>query len=99
MANAEGFHALRAMSPYANVVDGATYPAVLLTHGINDPRVAAWHSSKMVARLQAATRSAAPVLLRLDFDAGHGVGNTRAQQLGEAADTMAFLWAHIGPRR
>jgi prolyl oligopeptidase len=99
VATREGFHALRAMSPYANVVDGTAYPAVLLTHGINDPRVAAWHSAKMAARLQAATSSGAPVLLRLDFDAGHGVGNTRAQQLDEAADTMAFLWAYTGKRR
>lgn len=99
VATREGFHALRAMSPYANVVDGTAYPAVLLTHGINDPRVAAWHSAKMAARLQAATSTGAPVLLRLDFDAGHGVGNTRAQQLDEAADTMAFLWAYTSTRR
>jgi prolyl oligopeptidase len=45
----------------------------------------------MAARLQAATGSGKPILLRVDFDAGHGIGSTRAQQDREAADTYAFL--------
>jgi prolyl oligopeptidase len=45
----------------------------------------------MAARLQAASTSGKPALLRVDFDAGHGVGSTRAQQDLEAADTYAFL--------
>jgi prolyl oligopeptidase len=95
----DGFRALQAMSPYEHVRSGTRYPAVLLTHGMTDPRVAAWHSGKMAARLRAAGPAGAPpVLLRLDFDAGHGVGNTKAQELDEAADTMAFLWAHTAVR-
>jgi prolyl oligopeptidase len=50
---------------------------VLLTTGVTDPRVAPFH--------------AAPILLRVDYDAGHGIGSTRAQQDREAADTYAFL--------
>src|SRR6185436_13311811 len=73
------FHALRALSPYANVVDGTKYPAVLLETGVNDPRVPSWQLAKMTARLQAATASGNPVLLRVDYDAGHGLGSDKRQ--------------------
>ena len=71
--------------------DGINYPAALLTTGVTDPRVAPFHIAKMAARLQTATSSAEPILLRVDFDAGHGIGSTRGQQDREAADTYAFL--------
>src|SRR6476661_674085 len=67
-----GFKALLEMSPYVHVKDGVAYPAVLLTTGFNDPRVDAWEAAKMAARLQAVTSSGRPVLLRVDYDAGHG---------------------------
>ncbi len=86
-----GYRALRAIDSYQSVKDGARYPAVLLTTGVTDPRVAPFHVAKMAARLQAASSSGKPVLLRVDFDAGHGLGSTRAQQDREAADTYAFL--------
>jgi prolyl oligopeptidase len=50
----------------------------------------------MTARLQVASTSRKPILLRVDFDAGHGVGSTRAQQDREAADTYAFLLWQTG---
>jgi prolyl oligopeptidase len=50
----------------------------------------------MTARLQAASSSHRPVLLRVDFDAGHGIGSTRAQQDREAVDTYAFLLWQTG---
>jgi prolyl oligopeptidase len=78
------------------VKDGVKYPAVLLTHGVNDPRVEVWHSTKMAARLMAASTSGRPVLLRLDYDAGHGVGSTKAQQQAERADMYAFLLWQLG---
>jgi prolyl oligopeptidase len=88
-----GFKSLLAMSTYANIKPGTPYPAVLLTHGVNDPRVEVWTSTKTAARLQAATTSGKPVLLRLAYDAGHGVGNTKKQALEERADMFAFfLW-------
>jgi len=86
-----GFRALLAMSPYHHVRDGVKYPAVLVTAGSNDPRVDAWQAAKMAARLQAATASGKPVLLRVDFDAGHGFGSTKKQRNEELADTLAFL--------
>jgi prolyl oligopeptidase len=95
--NEAGFRALLAMSTYHQIVDGKKYPAVLLTHGVHDPRVEVWHSTKTAARLMAAQTGASganqPVLLRLDFDAGHGVGSTKKQQLQERADVFTFfLW-------
>lgn len=87
----EEFHALLAMSSYHHVVDGEKYPAVLLTHGMNDPRVDPWMSAKMTARLQAASASGKPVLFRVDYSAGHGIGSTRDQYLQQTADQMAFL--------
>ncbi len=92
-----GYRALKAIDSYQAVVDGTKYPAVLLTTGLSDPRVAPFHVAKMAARLQAATGSGKPILMRVDFDAGHGIGSTRAQADAEAADTYAFiLWQTAG---
>ena len=91
-----GFRALQAMSTYAHIRDGVKYPAVLLTHGVNDPRVDVWQSLKGAARLQAATASGKPILLSLDYDAGHGIGDTKAQRQRERADVMAFLLWQFG---
>ena len=91
--DAESFRILHAMDSYHAVQDGVKYPAVLVMSGYNDPRVATFHATKFAARLQAATASDAPVLLRVDFDAGHGVGSTRQQRDRQMADTYAFvLW-------
>jgi prolyl oligopeptidase len=91
ISSESGYHALKAIDSYQSVKDGTRYPAVLLTTGVTDPRVAPFHAAKMAARLQAASTSGKPILLRVDFDAGHGIGSTRAQQDREAADTYAFL--------
>jgi prolyl oligopeptidase len=86
-----GYKALKGIDSYQSVKDGTPYPAVLLTTGVTDPRVAPFHLGKMTARLQVASTSGKPILLRVDYDAGHGIGSTRAQQDREAADTYAFL--------
>lgn len=92
----EGFKGLYEMSPYAHVKDGTAYPAVMLLEGSNDPRVAPWESAKMTARLQAATTSGKPILLRLDYDAGHGIGSTKTQVEQELADEWSFLLWQFG---
>ena len=92
----EGFRGLLAMSTYHQIKDGVNYPAVLLPHGVNDPRVEVWNSTKTAARLLAASKSGKPVLLRLDYDAGHGVGSTKAQVLDERADIFAFMLWQMG---
>ena len=89
----DGFIGLEAMDALQHVKDGTRYPAVLLTVGMTDPRVDAWNGGKMAARLQKANRSAKPILLRVGFDAGHGLGSTRSQIDDERADEFAFvLW-------
>ncbi len=91
----EGFKNLLAMDGYSKVKAGEKYPAVMLTHGANDPRVEPWLSTKFAARLQAATASGKPVLLRLDYDAGHGIGSSNKQQNEERADIYAFLFEQL----
>jgi prolyl oligopeptidase len=91
VTDAAGYRALKSIDSYQAVKDGVAYPAVLLTTGVTDPRVAPFHVAKMTARLQAATSSGKPILLRVDYDAGHGIGSTRSQQDREVADTYAFL--------
>jgi prolyl oligopeptidase len=94
----DGFKGLFAMDAYSHVKDGVKYPAVLLTTGATDPRVAPWQATKMAARLQAATSSGKPVLLRVDYDAGHGLGSTASQRDEELADEEAFLLAQFGEK-
>ena len=92
-----GFKALQAMSAYHHVKDGTAYPAVLLETGMNDPRVDPWQMAKMTARLQAATASGKPVLLRVDYAGGHGaMGATRAQANEQLADEWSFLLWQFG---
>jgi prolyl oligopeptidase len=90
------FRALLAMSPYANVKPATRYPAVLFEHGVNDSRVDVWMATKLASRLAARTSSDAPVLLRLDYDAGHGVGSTRDQVQRQVADRWTFLLWRAG---
>jgi len=89
----DGFKALYAMDAYRQVKDGVAYPAVLLTTGANDPRVDPWEVGKMAARLQAASSSGKPILLRVDFQSGHGIGSTRQQYDAQIADMLAFAFA------
>jgi prolyl oligopeptidase len=91
-----GFKGLYAMDPYLHVRDGVAYPAVLFTTGVNDPRVPPWAPAKMAARMQKATTSGHPILLRVDFDAGHGLGSTRAQEEEDYADEWSFLFWQFG---
>jgi prolyl oligopeptidase len=98
VANPDHFKVMYAISPYHRVRDGVAYPAVIVTTGANDPRIDAWLPGKMAARLQAATVSGKPVLLRVDFDAGHGVGSTKAQYTAQQADVWSFFLWQMGER-
>jgi prolyl oligopeptidase len=79
------------------VAPGVRYPAVLLTTGASDPRVSPWQMAKMTARLQAASTSGRPVLLRVEYAGGHG--GSHAQELEELADVYAFLLGQLAPQR
>ena len=91
--NEDEFRALLAMSSYHHIRDGVKYPAVMLVHGVNDTRVDVWQSAKFASRLASAQPEGKPVLMRLDYELGHGGGGTRNQQQVQTADIWSFfLW-------
>ncbi len=96
VADPAQFDALSAYSPYQHVRDGVAYPAILFMTGANDPRVAPYHSRKMVARLQSAASSDAPILLRTSANTGHGMGTPLAAQIEETTDVFTFLFQTLG---
>ncbi|MGE3822389.1 MAG: prolyl oligopeptidase family protein, partial [Isosphaeraceae bacterium] len=87
---------LSAYSPYHNVKPGTQYPAVLVTTGESDTRVEPMHAYKMAARLQNATASERPVLLRVELKAGHGAGKPLTKRIEEDADKWTFLFEQLG---
>lgn len=89
------FKALYAYSPYHNVKDGTRYPPVFLLTADQDNRVALAHSLKFAARLQKAQAGAAPVLLQVMRNRGHGSGG-RSSALASVSDQLAFLAHHLG---
>jgi len=98
VATASGLADLLAMSSYARVEDDVAYPAALLTIGFRDARVDPWDPGKMAARLQAVSTALGergkPVLLRVDFDGGHGTSSARMAD--ETTDLFAFLLWRTG---
>lgn len=90
------FRALLAMSTLHAVRDGTPYPGILLAHGVNDIRVPVSESLKAGARFQQATTSGRPVLLRLEYESGHGQGSTRAQSQERTADIWTFMLWQFG---
>ncbi len=90
------YRALRAYSPYHNVKDGTAYPAVLLLTGDHDGRVDPSNSRKMAARLQAATSSDHPILLRTSATSGHGIGTALKERIEQDTDVFAFLFQELG---
>ena len=92
-----GFKALLATDAYVQMKPGVAYPAVLAITGANDPRVAPWIVAKFIAKLQRSTSSGKPVLLRVEFDAGHGMlGSSRRQAEALVTDEYAFLLWQLG---
>ncbi|HYJ19115.1 MAG TPA: prolyl oligopeptidase family serine peptidase [Burkholderiales bacterium] len=81
----EGFKNLYEMDTIQHVRRGVQYPPVLITTGLNDPRVSSWEPAKLTAALQA-SGTACPILLRIDAEAGHGIGNTKSQDDALYAD-------------
>jgi prolyl oligopeptidase len=95
-ATEAGYRSIAEMDPYLHVKPGTTYPGVIFTIGLNDHRVAPWMTSKMAARLRAATTSKRPILIRVDTKAGHGIGSTREQGFAERADVWSFFLQTFG---
>jgi prolyl oligopeptidase len=67
----------------------------MITTGLNDPRVSPWEPAKFAAALQA-SGTPNPVLLRIDAQAGHGIGSTRTQTDLLTADWIAFIQWRAG---
>jgi prolyl oligopeptidase len=87
----EEFRALRAYSPYHNVRSETVYPPTLITTGDHDDRVFPAHSYKFAAALQRAQRGKGPILIRIDTEAGHGMGKPLSKTIAELTDQLTFL--------
>jgi prolyl oligopeptidase len=87
---------LVAYSPYHRVVPGTPYPAMLMLAADSDDRVDPMHARKFTAAVQAATTSDAPVVLRIERNAGHGGADKMTQAIAQAVDMLAFLLATVG---
>jgi prolyl oligopeptidase len=91
----DGFRNLFEMDTIQHVRPGVQYPPVLITTGLNDPRVSPWEPAKLAAALQA-SGTARPILLRIDEEAGHGFGSTKSQDDALYADMWAFVFWRAG---
>ncbi|HEY8327265.1 MAG TPA: prolyl oligopeptidase family serine peptidase [Rhodanobacter sp.] len=96
IADPAQFKATLAYSPLRHVQANTAYPAVLLTTGENDPRVAPWQSRKFAAALQNATSSTQPILLLTRMNAGHGIGAPFSQRVGDTAIGLTFFAHELG---
>lgn len=85
---------MRTYSPYDNVRAQA-YPDLLVTAGLNDPRVGYWEAAKWVARLRATKTDANDLLLWTNLGSGHFGASGRYGFLGEMASLYAFLLSHL----
>jgi prolyl oligopeptidase len=91
----KGFNNLYEMDTIQHVRPGVQYPPVLITTGLNDPRVSPWEPAKLAAALQA-SGTARPILLRIDAEAGHGFGSTKSQDDALYADMWTFVFWRAG---
>lgn len=88
--------ALIEMDSYLQVKDGVNYPATMVTAGMNDPRVIAWSPAKFAARLMAANASDEEILFLADFEAGHGIGDSKTKSWESLANLLSFAFWRTG---
>jgi len=86
---------MKSYSPYDNV-RAADYPAMLVTAGLNDPRVSYWEPAKWVTKLRATKTDDRPVLLKTELGAGHGGPSGRYDVWRDEAMILAFLIDQLG---
>ncbi len=92
----EMFEYLKSYSPVHNVVAGQCYPATMVITSDHDDRVVPAHSFKFGAELQKKQGCAAPVLIRIEKNAGHGAGRATSQIIKENADILSFALYEMG---
>ncbi|PWA11504.1 prolyl oligopeptidase family serine peptidase [Flavobacterium laiguense] len=88
--------ALIEMDSYLNLKEGEKYPATLTTAGFNDPRIIVWQPAKFAARMLEVNTSNKPSLLKVDYEAGHFGGATKAKSYEEIADVFSFALWQVG---
>ena len=93
--DAEAFRLIRSYSPYDQLKAGA-YPPMLVTAGLNDPRVTYWEPAKYVAKLRTLKTDDNLLLLKTNMGAGHGGKSGRFDSLREVAEEYAFFLAAMG---
>ncbi|WP_299433851.1 prolyl oligopeptidase family serine peptidase [uncultured Aquimarina sp.] len=91
-----GFRGLLEMDSYHHVKKGVSYPAMLVTTGINDARVSPWHSIKFAKKIQDFNSSIKPILLKVGFKSGHGIGNSAQKRIEDTADVLSFAFWQTG---
>jgi len=89
------FDLIRSYSPYDNV-EAKPYPPMLITGGINDPRVTYWEPAKWAAKLRATKTDDNLLLLKINMGAGHGGKSGRWEHIREIAEAYAFAIVQVG---
>lgn len=89
------FELIRSYSPYDNVI-AQHYPPMLITGGLNDPRVTYWEPAKWAAKLRATKTDSNTLLLKINMGAGHGGKSGRYDSLREDAEAYAFVLTQTG---
>jgi oligopeptidase B len=91
----KAFEYIRSYSPY-DQVKAQEYPPMLITGGLNDPRVTYWEPAKWAAKLRATKTDENILLLKINMGAGHGGKSGRWERLREVAEAYAFVLAQMG---
>jgi oligopeptidase B len=86
---------MRSYSPYDNV-EAKAYPDMLITSGLNDPRVAYWEPAKWTAKLRAVKQDDNVLLLKTNMGAGHGGASGRYDAIKELALKYTFVMNRLG---
>ena len=93
-ANADFYHYMKTYSPYDNV-HASEYPALLVTAGLNDPRVSYWEPAKWVAKLRSLAQGDRALLLKTEMGSGHSGPSGRYESWREEAFIAAFVLDHV----
>lgn len=94
--NENEFKGLLEMDAYQHLNKKIRYPATLITTGINDPRVSTWMPAKFAAKLKEVNSSDNPILLKVDYEGGHGGSIPLMQRYSNLADIFAFAFWQLG---
>ena len=86
---------IKSYAPYDNVA-AATYPRILATAGVNDPRVQYWEPAKWVQQLRARTTGTEPTVLKVELGAGHHGRSGRYESWRDEAFVLAFVLDALG---